>query len=58
LVVGDLVVGDDGAPRALRSVIVVGVSTDERRGVNVRTRSGTFSASGFRFESETVCSKR
>jgi hypothetical protein len=50
LAAGDLVVGDDGAPRALRSMSAS--STEERRGVNVRTRSGTCSAGGIRFESE------
>lgn len=50
---GDTVLGEDGAPRRLSSVRWLG-SGPERRGINLRTRSGRFTAGGLLFESETV----
>ena len=49
---GDLVLGEDGAPRRLSSVRTL-PRGPERRGVNLRTRSGRFAAGGLLFESET-----
>lgn len=49
---GDVVFGEDGAPRRLRSVRALGRGP-ERLGVNLRTTSGRFTAGGLLFESET-----
>lgn len=49
---GDVVLGEDGAPRRLSSVRTL-PRGPERRGVNLRTRSGRFAAGGLLFESET-----
>jgi YD repeat-containing protein len=51
LTVGDVVLGADGGPRVLQSTRLL-TGPSERLGVNVRTRTGTFAARGFLFETE------
>ncbi len=49
---GDLVTNSDGGVRVVRSVERLPIG-DERLGINLRTRDGTFAAAGFLLESET-----
>ena len=50
---GDEVLAADGGRRRLRTVEALGHSTEERFSLNLRTRSGTFTAGGFVFRSES-----